>query len=811
MKKTLSLTLLIFLLKTIAIGQELIQIVRGRILDNDSRLPLIGVTITIVDSDPVIGTVTDNNGNFRLENVSVGRITLEFSYLGYEGRTIPNIEVNSGKEVVINLNLQESVVKMDEVVVKAVKNKGQALNDMSIVSSRSMSVEETKRYAGGFDDPARVVSNYAGVTNTGDGSSDIIVRGNAPKYIQWRLDGTEISSPYHFDDQNASFGALTVLNNNLLAASDFYTGAFSPEYGNVLSSVFDLRLRAGNNEKFESAIGFGLIGTDITIEGPFKKGYTGSFLMNYRYSTASLIQDIGLIDADGLLKFQDANFKLVFPTKKIGTFSIFSIGGLSNFYLEDLRTSLTATVTTESSNISSIRKDYVKGNYMLNTGLNHTLTINDNSFIKTCISYSATGIMDDWFKSRKIEIYNSQGEHISDSVINRTLNFKNRLLQSTYQGAVTYNNKINTKNKVQIGTKYALFECNYRQSKLNSDSIMFTLIDFKENVSTIQNFISWKLRLGENITIVSGFHNMNVLLNNKSTLEPRIAINWKINDKNSFHAGFGNHSTMESIHHYFARIEQTDGSISEPNKELGLLKAHHYVLGYEKRFNGNFMAKVELYYQYLYNLPVENNDTSYFATINESVDYKYVDLVNEGTGKNYGLEITFERFFDNDYYFLINASLFNSTYKSLEGIERNTLYNKNYLANMLFGKEFHNLGKKNNQTMALNCKIFFQGGQRYIPLLRNNDGDLAVDIENNNYYDYERAYEDHLDNIYQVNLSVSYKFNRKKATHEVFIDLQNLTNSMGKIFEYYDDNQPDSIAYTEQFGFFPNLMYRVYF
>ena len=303
---------------------------------------------------------------------------------------------------------------------------------------------------------------------------------------------------------------------------------------------------------------------------------------------------------------------------------------------------------------------------------------------------------------------------------------------------------------------------------------------------------------------------MNVLLNNKSTLEPRIAINWKLGNTSSVHAGYGSHSTMESIHNYFAKIKASDGSIIEPNKDLGLLKAHHYVVGYEKRFTKNLMSKLEFYYQHLYNLPVENNDTSYYATINEGVDFRYVDLVNKGKGKNYGVELTVERFFDRNFYFLVNGSLYSSKYQSLEGRERNTQYNGNYLINILAGKDFTNLGRKNNQTLALNTKIFVGGGKKIIPLLRNSQGNLAVDNANGKFWDYSKAYDNSIQDTYQVTISASYKWNKPRTTHEIFINLDNITNTKGKLTEYYDEDEPKSIGHTTQFGFFPNLMYRVF-
>lgn len=810
-KKCILILLIILLLIQFAVGQNLTQTVRGNIIDNDNKLPLIGVEVILPETQPLIGTTTDENGNFRLENIPIGRINLHLSYLGYENKTIQNIVVNSGKEVIINLDMEESIIKIDEVVVTANKHKGEALNEMAIISARSISAEETNRYAGGFNDPSRIMANFAGVTNTQDGSNDIIIRGNAPKYVQWRLEGIQITNPNHFADQSAASGSTSTLNNNLLATSDFYTGAFAPEYGDALSGVYDIKLRAGNNEKFESVFGFGILGTDLTLEGPFKKGYGGSFLVNYRYSVATLISNLGLIDVNGIPEFQDAAFKIVLPTKKMGTFSVFGLGGWSNFLFEDVKPSLWETPGNNSMK-TDIQEDYKKGAHLLNTGINHTLSLNQNSFLKTTISYSNEGIDDDIFEGKTISIYDDSGDFLRDSVVNRILNYQNKWQKNTYRGAITYNNKINAKNKIQIGVKYALFNFENKQSQLRDDaSERFTLIDFNENVGTVRNFISWKYRVNEDITIVTGLHNMNVLLNNKSTLEPRFAINWKINNTNSIHAGYGNHSTMESIHSYFAKVEQFDGSIIEPNKDLDLLKSHHFVIGYQKRFGKNMMAKIEAYYQDLYNLPVENNDTSYFATINEGIEFRYVDLVNEGTGKNYGIEITLERFFNNNYYFLVNGSVFQSKYTALDGIERNTQFNSNYLVNVLLGKEFERLGKKKNQTLSLNSKVFFGGGKKIIPLLRDDQGNLAVEPSNDKFWDYEKAYENSLNDVYQITISASYKWNRPRATHEVFLNMDNVTNTKGRISEFYDDREPESIGHLTQFGFFPNLMYRVYF
>ena len=817
MKKSCATTLIFTLFTTLVFSQPLTQTVRGVVLDLDSKLPLVGVTVGLIPyaSDDAqgktIGTTTNGDGNFRLENVPIGRVALQLYYLGYESQTIPNIVVNSGKEVVLNLHLQESAVRMNEVVITVDKNQGEALNDMALISARSISAEQTNRYAGGFNDPSRILSNFAGITATQDGSNDIIVRGNSPKYVQWRLEGIQITNPNHFGDQSAVGGSVSTLNNNLLATSDFYTGAFAPEYGDVLSGVYDVKLRAGNNEKFESVFGFGLLGTELTLEGPFKKGYGGSFMVNYRYSTATLISDAGLIDVDGQFKFQDATFKIVLPTQKMGTFSLFGLGGLSRLTINDVTPALWETPGSGSMD-PQIREDFQKKAHLLNAGLTHTLSLSDNSFIKTTIAYSNEGINDDIFESKVIGIFDNEGAYLRDSILSRMVNFKGEMAKPTYQGAMTYHYKINARNKVQIGTNYTLFDVDFQQSQLQGDANdRFTLVDFHENMGMLRNFVSWKHRLNDRVTLVSGFQNLNVLFNDKSTFEPRFAVNWSLNSSSSLQAGYGKHSKMESIHNYFAKVEQPDGSIAEPNRDLGLLKAHHFVLGFEKRFGERLMVKMEAYYQDLYDLPVENLDTSYYATINEGLEFRYIDLVNEGIGRNYGIELTVERFFSNNYYYLINASLFESKYKSLEGVWRNTQYNGNYLVNILFGKECVGLGKRKNQTLGLNAKVFFGGGRKVIPLLRDAQGNLAVDPANGRYWDYDKAYENSIGDVYQVVVSASYKWNKRRATHEIFLNLDNVTNHKGKISEFYDEREPGKVGYLTQFGFFPNLMYRVYF
>jgi hypothetical protein len=311
-------------------SQNLTQTIRGTITDADGINPIIGASVLILDSTNKHGGRTDVNGDFSIPNVAIGRKALKITAVGYQQQILPNVELTSGKQVVLNIKLQERIKSLKKLVIKS-RKKGHVGNEMSLISGNAISVEETQKYAGSLQDPSRMVTALAGVSGLGsEFDNDIIIRGNSPKYVQWRLEGIEIPSPNHFAQIGGSGGAISALNSNLLATSDFYTGAFTAEYGNVLSGVMDMKLRKGNNKKREYSVGIGLLGSDATFEGPFKKGYRGSYLVNIRYSTLAPAQALGIFDAtDGIPKYRDAAFKLFLPTKKLGTFSLFGITGNS--------------------------------------------------------------------------------------------------------------------------------------------------------------------------------------------------------------------------------------------------------------------------------------------------------------------------------------------------------------------------------------------------------------------------------------------------------------------------------------------------
>jgi len=286
MKKDL-LILCLLILSTSAICA---QNIRGSIRDIDSEIPLTGVHIMCVSSSDTLYAVSEIDGSFRLMDVSAGRVNLQVSYIGYEHKVLPNILVHSAKETIVQIGLEESVIVMNEIAIVARKEKGETNDPMALLSARSISPEESSRYAGGFNDPSRIVANFAGVTATQDGGNDIIIRGNSPKYIQWRLEGMQITNPNHFGDQSTVGGSISTLNNNIIDNSDFHTGAFNAEYGDVLSGIYDVKLRNGNNEKLEAVAGVGLIGLNKLYARFAGKWHKSVLRLGYMNAYESLIR-----------------------------------------------------------------------------------------------------------------------------------------------------------------------------------------------------------------------------------------------------------------------------------------------------------------------------------------------------------------------------------------------------------------------------------------------------------------------------------------------------------------------------------------
>lgn len=775
--KSLYLVAIFIVASSLSFAQNFTQTVRGKITDINSKQTIIGANVVIENSHPLKGASTDIDGNFILKEVAVGRVTLRITALGYEPKVLSNVIVESAKETVLEVELVEAFEMLEQVVITAREEQGESINEMATVSAKTVTVEETGRYAGSLNDPARSVSAFAGVVGNAEGNNDIVVRGNSPRGILWRLEGVEIPNPNHFANEGSTGGPVNTLNATMLANSDFFSGAFAPEYGNALSGVFDTRFRNGNNQTSERSFSIGVLGTDITLEGPFSQNYNGSYLVNYRYSTLELMDKMGILDFGGIPRYQDASFKVNLPTKNLGNFSLFGLGGKSGISetQESMRND-TLTVTGRAEVRDALGVIGVKHNYMLNK----------NSYIQSYISLQGTkNTIDDDERDLNTDTY---WDYYTQDFSNTTVRF-----------STSYNQKVNRRNTINTGIIYSALS--YRMhSTLNTDNtIPVDYIKASGKSSMIQGYGTWKHRVTKELSMVAGLHYTQLFLNNNYSFEPRLGLKYNLNPKQFVSFGAGLHSKVESISVYMANAEGYEGSFA--NQNLELTKSIHLVGGFGHQFNPNLSFKTEVYYQYLYDVPVENNINSKFSMINQSSSYINLPMVSEGTGTNYGLELTLERYYHNQFYYMVTTSLYKSTYTALDGVVHNSRFNANYAGNLVLGKEFNLKSKKNSKTIAINLKTSLLGGNRFTPI------DLEESIaQGEEVRDYSKNYDSKYDDIFITNLGVTYRVNRKKVTHEVKLDIQNLTNNQGTVGSYYD-SENQKIEEYHQLSLIPNLMY----
>ncbi|WP_303318903.1 TonB-dependent receptor [Flavivirga abyssicola] len=771
-------------------------IIKGLVIDKQSEIPLPGATVELLNQDKSIGVITNENGYFTLKNVPLGRQAIRISYVGYEPLTLPNLDVTSGKDVAVNASLAEAFGALDAVILTTETNKDRAVNKLASISARQFSMEEVNRFSGGRSDVGRLASNFAGVSAPDDSRNDIVVRGNSPSGLLWRLEGVPIPNPNHFSSLGATGSPVSALNPNMLKNSDFITSAFPAEYGNALGGVFDLGFRKGNTDDYEFTTQVGVFtGFEAMAEGPLGNKQ-GSFLVAGRYSL------IGLVGGGGTSatpNYSDISYNIDLGTGTYGNLSLFGIIGNSDidFYGDDIEKDDLFAAEDENS--------FVKSNFNV-FGFNHRITIGKKSYLKTVASISGSG--NNYTEDRFIE-KNTPNERIIKYT--ESDNKQNRITISSL-----FNSKLNSKITLRTGVLFeniklkSYLQDRDEQPDLNNDGDpdLFTFRNTNESLNLFQPYVQGRFRLSKKLTLNAGLHSQYSSLNSQFVIEPRAALNYKIAPKHSLSLGYGMHHQNIPLPILFLN-EDVNGELVQTNKNLKFTRSDHYVLGYDVKLAKSWRAKAEVYYQNITKAAVEPFPSSY-SSLTEGADFDFnnsvFSLKNEGKGHNQGVELTVEKFFSNGFYGLLTSSFFESKYKGSDGIERNSPFNNGYVTNLLAGKEI-TVGKAQKNVLFFDTRFTVSGGRYYTP----------ADLEASRLEGFEVLLEDQAfskqhDNYMRWDFKVGFKINskRKKLSHQFFVDLQNLTNRKN-IFERRYNRLTNNIDRVDQIGFFPDVGYRFQF
>jgi len=786
--------LFMFLSVSVGIAQEkFVETVRGVVVSGDPAHELVQASIYVVGSNPAIGTVTDEQGNFAFR-VPAGRQKLRIISVGFQMQEI-DILVNTGKEVVLNVVLEPLLFELKGVEVVAKHDKSRPINKLTVTGARTFSTEETFRFAGSLGDPARMVRSFPGVIPANDSRNDIIIRGNSPIGVQWSLDGVEIPNLNHFNTGvGMTGGQVTMLNTNLLANSDFHMSAWPAPYGNAMAGIFDLQMRKGNNQKHEFWGQMGFNGIEAGSEGYFSKNSTSSYLVSYRYSIPDLMNKMG-INTGIIPKYQDLTMKLNFDINKKNQLSVIGLYGSSGI---NFVTSEVGMVEFDKDLLGQYdqRIKIDAKTYIL--GVTHRVDFTTKTKLTTLLSLvrSDTHMPVDTMSMTQP---NAEWQPLWDE----------KALEDKYSCYSKIEHRFSYASLIEAGVKYDLYNVNYLEKESYSDERgFFTNVDKKGSFGLWRVYSQYRQNIASRLILTGGLHGMYLDMNNTYSVEPRFGARYTPVSKHTFALAGGLYSQMIPRSFYFIRTLNPQGEIELSNKKLGFMKSAHADFSYSWSFAPDWHFKAETYYQWLYNIPVKNDPNETYTILQaggagENVIMREGNLVNKGTGKNYGVEFTVEKFMSKNYYLLFNSTLYRSTYTNgYNKKEWSTVFDGKYLFNLASGYE---LTLKKGWTLFADIKGSLAGGTRYTPVLEEESKK-----ERKVVFDITRMNELQLRNYFRTDLRIGYRRNGKKFTDELALDLQNLTNQRNIYSLIYDI---DEGTYKETLlqGFVPMVTYRVNF
>ena len=734
------------------LSQEYLQNVKGTLRDQDTRQPIEGVILSFSNQKNIYTAFTDKDGNFKIK-IPSGSWDLLISCLGFGSKIMQNIQVGTGKEVMLEISLEAKVYETQVVEVTAGKQAW--LTPTSGASVRTLQSQDAGRFAGGYYDPLRMVANFAGVTSgNSDESNEIVVRGNSPRGLSWHLEGMEIPNPNHLSNGvGNSGGAYSMISTNVLADFDFYTGAFPAEFGNALSGVMDLRLRKGNTEKHEYGIQFSVVGIEAAAEGPLGKSKDNSFLFSTRYANFNFLQKFGLINIANLSIIPssfDWTFKMNFHGKKLGDLELFSMGGMSK------------TGNEASQNKADIKSGIDKDEFLEDGklsvfGIRHLKNFKDGkTYLRTIVGF--TSAYQDW------------QEGVVDTNMVHILNKEDWYVSPVLRASVMVNTKINSKNTLRAGVEYHRTFADMLSLRRLTAKLFDTLVDHRFQSYYTQAYFQWKFKPNDHFELVPALHSTYTSVNDEWTFEPRLGMVFNLRGNQSINLGTGIYSKLEPLPIYYFRVKVGKDPRKTLNSDLKTTKAFHLVAGYRKSFSNDLRISLETYYQHLYDVPVSLNTTNTFSMVNMSTGMPDIDLSNGGLSDNKGLELTIDKSFSRNYYVLATFSLFDSRYKASNTNWYSTYYNSNFVFNFVGGKEFK-VGKYKQNTLGFNLRNISRGGYRYSPpdYIQSTAKKYLV-------YNISDTYMMHLPMFDRMDAGANFRINKKNSAFNISLDIQNVLN-----------------------------------
>ena len=781
---------LLYIVNTFYISIAQQGVITGFVKDAISGEPLTGVTVKLLkDSSVVKAVFTDQQGKYKIEHISPGIYRLEALLMGYEPFVADRIVVSGRQVVQLDIMLEPRSQSLSTVTIR-VKMEKIPVAGSSVV----FDLEETERFAGSRGDPARMASTYAGVVINNDASNDLIVRGNSPLGVLWRLENVDIPNPNHFGVPGARGGPLSMIAPQILANSVFYAGGFPPRFGNSIAAVFDLAMRRGNTERHQFQGEFGFLGVRALSEGPINRDKNSSYLVNYRYSTVAIFHLLGIdIGTDAVPRYQDLAFKFYFPGTK-ASLSIWGLGGTSK--IDIIKSNKTDPEDIDLYGAVDLDEYYrTRAGIM---GIKLTMPAGKQGKIEADLVAS-----NEMQRNHQLRIYRRV---LTDTIIVDSL--KSYLLyRFNYDRLASYirwQKKLSGTTSVLIGADASLYFANLYDSIYRDYLNGFEVRQvYSGKFWLTKHYVELHWKRGKT-KVVGGLHSMYFSLPSRTSLEPRLSVQFDLLDNLTAHVSTGIYAQTMPFYIYTART-LTDSGYYYLNTNVDFMKSAHFISGIKGQ-RGPWKFIVEGYYQYLFDVPVEEKPSSY-SIVNEGYDLNRFwpnKLVNEGVARNMGIDLAVEYFFHKGIYSLTAISLYDSKYRGSDGRWYNTVYNGRFAFKQVVAWEKTFQKGKTTYTPMIGLRFTILGNKRYSPI------DTAQSLAKGEivYID-SLAYTLQLPPYKRFDIKLRVRIDRSKLGHEIGLDLVNVFGWKNVFTIVYTGGTPP-LRYSYQLGFMPIFYYRIY-
>jgi hypothetical protein len=751
------------------------QTIRGRILDAVTNAPIPSASIVL--SGKTDGIASDTEGSFRLEKIAVGRYELTAKCIGYQSITLQNIVLESGKETVLDLKMSASNTVLESLEVSS---STPSLSKLS--RPETINMETLQRVPANFSDVGRMLTNIAGVASESDAANHFSVRGLSPNAMQWYLEGAEIVNPNHLsnaatqtDRATQNGGGVSIFSTNVVERADFYKGALPTDGGNALGAIVDVHFRVGNDEHQETTLGVGLIGFDFSTEGSFSKKSKASYLINYRYSTVGLLAKMGVPLGDEASAFQDVSFKMRFPTKKMGIFDVFGMGGISeNVFVHKKR----AEWLTQKDS-----QDITFKNQMGAIGASHLMRLGETKTV-----WESVVVLSGLQNSRLSVGYNSAETLVrfyDFKSINRKLYIKTRLnhqFKAGYlvAGVVIKNEFVDDNDFYQYDY---LKNPNSQDSEKSGGQGMFYMpfADFSGN-------------FGEKWSYSVGLRANHFTYINKTSIEPTAVLKRNLRDNESIKLSYSRQSQLMTPSFYFNPFWN---SILTRADALDFIKSDNVNLTYNKQLTNDVQLTTSLFGQFysnVYSYQYGNNYESWTLLDNLTPFGDYGLIGINGKAQTFGIEANIAQNHLKGWFWQFNTTLFDASFREVNATKSRSLeHNNRFIVNAYFGKEW-TLGSRQNKFLGFGSRTILRGGN----------------VQRLNADNFNTPELKQLKPYFRTDVNVYFKKNHRKWSSIVQLDIQNATNQENEQ-SYYYDRFLNKLTPQYQLGLLPNLSYKISF